>query len=115
VIESLHQTKEVGLQIKDALLRGDLSEFGALLHDHWENKKRRSGRISADCIDRWYDTARDAGAAGGKLIGAGGGGFLMVFCENGSKADVRNALAAEGLRELIYRVDDEGAKVLVNF
>ncbi len=115
VVESLHRTKAMGLEIRDALLRGDLGAFGGLLHEHWENKKRRSDRISADRVDRWYDAARDAGAAGGKLVGAGGGGFLMLFCENGSKPSVREALAAEGLRELRYRIDHDGAKVLVNF
>lgn len=115
VVESLHRTKAMGLEIRDVLLVGDLDAFGALLHEHWENKKRRSSKISGSAVDRCYDVARDAGAAGGKLVGAGGGGFLMVLCPNGSKPDVRAALAAEGLRELNYRVDDEGAKVLVNF
>jgi D-glycero-alpha-D-manno-heptose-7-phosphate kinase len=105
----------MGFVIRDALLRGDVSEFGGLLHEHWQNKKLRSGRISVANDDRWYDAARDAGAVGGKLIGAGGGGFLMLYCENGTKHDVRAALAAEGLRELSYRFDHEGAKVLVNF
>ncbi len=115
VVDSLHRTKSMGLEIRDALVRGDLAAFGGLLHEHWENKKRRSAKISASTFDRWYDVARDAGATGGKLVGAGGGGFLMVLCENGSKADVRAALGGEGLRELTYRIDDEGAKVLVNF
>jgi D-glycero-alpha-D-manno-heptose-7-phosphate kinase len=115
VIESLHRTKEMGLAIRDALLSGNLAAFGGMLHEHWENKKLRSAKISVAEVDRWYDAARDAGAAGGKLVGAGGGGFLMLFCENGSKHDVRVALAAEGLREVRYRFDLEGAKVLVNF
>jgi D-glycero-alpha-D-manno-heptose-7-phosphate kinase len=114
VLESLHQTKELGHRILDALERGALSEFGALLHEHWENKKRRSTAIAADGVDRWYAAGREAGATGGKLVGAGGGGFLLLFCENGTKADVRTAIAAEGLRELHYRIDHEGAKVLVN-
>lgn len=115
VVESLHRTKAMGLEIRDALLRGDLASFGGLLHEHWENKKRRSRKISTGVVDRWYAAARDAGAAGGKLVGAGGGGFLMLFCEDGTKQDVRSALGAEGLRELVYRIDHEGAKVLVNF
>lgn len=115
VIESLHRTKEIGLTIRDALMRGDLTTFGATLHEHWQNKKRRSAKISVGEVDRWYDAARDAGAAGGKLIGAGGGGFLMLFCQDGCRHDVRAALADEGLRELGYRFDHEGAKVLVNF
>lgn len=115
VLHSLHRTKEMGLEIRDALLHGDLAAFGAMLHEHWENKKRRSAKISVAEVDHWYDAARDAGAVGGKLVGAGGGGFLMLFCENGSKHDVRAALASEGLREVRYRFDHEGAKVLVNF
>ena len=115
VLESLHQTKEIGQRILDALERGALSEFGALLHEHWQNKKRRSADITADSVDRWYAAGREAGATGGKLVGAGGGGFLLLFCENGTKAEVRAALAAEGLRELSYRIDHQGAKVLVNF
>jgi len=115
VIESLHRTKEIGLQVKDALMRGDLAAFGHILHEHWENKKRRSSGISVGDVDRWYDTARDAGALGGKLVGAGGGGFLMLYCHNGTKQDVREALRPAGLREMEYRFDHEGAKVLVNF
>ena len=69
----------------DALERGALSEFGALLHEHWQNKKRRAAGITADGVDRWYAAGREAGAAGGKLVGAGGGGFLLLFCENGTK------------------------------
>jgi D-glycero-alpha-D-manno-heptose-7-phosphate kinase len=115
VIESLHRTKEIGLLVRDALVRGDLATFGRILHEHWQNKKRRSERISFNRVDRWYDSARDAGALGGKLVGAGGGGFLMLYCHDGTKSDVRAALASEGLRELRYRFDHEGAKVLVNF
>ncbi len=115
VLESLHRTKEMGVVIRDALTRGDLAAFGGMLDEHWQNKKRRSDRISVTDVDRWYDVARDAGALGGKLVGAGGGGFLMLYCHNGTKHDVRAALASEGLRELRYRFDNEGAKVLVNF
>jgi D-glycero-alpha-D-manno-heptose-7-phosphate kinase len=115
VLESLHRTKEMGLAIRDALLQGDVDQFGGMLHEHWQIKKRRSSAITVTEVDRWYDVARDAGALGGKLVGAGGGGFLMVYCHNGTKNDVRTALGSEGLRELIYRFDLEGAKVLVNF
>jgi D-glycero-alpha-D-manno-heptose-7-phosphate kinase len=108
-------TKEIGLRVKQALEQGDLDEFGRLLHEHWENKKRRSSRISEGKVDRWYEEARDAGALGGKLVGAGGGGFLMLYCPNGSKPGVREALSTEGLRELPYAFDFDGAKVLVSF
>ena len=115
VLDSLHVTKEIGLRVKEALEQGDLDEFGRLMHEHWENKKRRSSRISEGRVDRWYGLARDAGALGGKLVGAGGGGFLMLYCPNGSKPAVREALSAEGLRELPYAFDFDGAKVLVSF
>jgi D-glycero-alpha-D-manno-heptose-7-phosphate kinase len=115
VVDSLHFTKELGYRVKDALEKGDLDEFGLILHEHWENKKRRSGAISNPNIDRWYELARKAGALGGKVIGAGGGGFLMLYCPNGNKPGLRAALAAEGLNEMPFSFDFEGAKVVVNF
>lgn len=114
VVKSLHTTKELGLRIRGALEDGDLDAYGRLMHEHWENKKRRSGRISDAAIDRWYELALGAGAMGGKIVGAGGGGFLMVYCPSGTKGSVRNVLAEEGLREMRFRFDFEGAKVLVN-
>jgi D-glycero-alpha-D-manno-heptose-7-phosphate kinase len=115
VVDSLHRTKEMGYRVKEALEQGNIDIFGQTLHEHWENKKRRSGAISNPSIDRWYDMARKAGALGGKVIGAGGGGFLMLYCPPRNKGAVRKALAAEGLREMLYKFDYEGAKVLVNF
>ena len=102
------------LSISD-LERGDIEQFGVLMDQHWENKKRRSAQISDPRIDRWYDLAKANGAIGGKIVGAGGGGFLMLCCPNGRKAKLRAALAAEGLKEMGYDFDFEGAKVLVNF
>lgn len=115
MIESLDRTKALGFQIKAALEAGDLQTYGALLDEHWQNKKRRSSRISDPQIDHWYDVARASGALGGKIMGAGGGGFLMVFCPPAAKQAVRQALAQEGLREMPFDFDYEGAKVLVNF
>ncbi len=115
VVDSLHRTKELGYQVKAALEQGDLERFGLLLDTHWQNKKRRSGKISDPQIDRWYEMARENGALGGKLMGAGGGGFFMFYCPNHHKARVREALSAAGLREMTYDFDYEGAKVLVNF
>ena len=115
VVDSLHRTKELGYRIKEALEQGDLDRFGLLLDEHWQNKKRRSGKISDPRIDRWYEIAKENGALGGKIVGAGGGGFLMLYCPNASKGAVRHALTAEGLREMQYDFDFEGAKVLVNF
>ena len=115
VVDSLHRTKELGYSIKEALERGDLERFGLLLHEHWENKKRRSSKISDSNIDHWYGLARKNGAVGGKIMGAGGGGFFMFYCPNTYKRTVRKALAEAGLREMPYDFDFEGAKVLVNF
>ena len=115
VLESLHRTKQLGREIKAALEAGDLARFGELLDDHWENKKRRSAKISDFRIDRWYDIARDNGAVGGKLIGAGGGGFFLFYCPTGQKRQLRDAMAQEGLREMVFDFDFEGAKVLVDF
>lgn len=114
VLDSLHRTKEMGYRIREVLEAGSVDEFGHLLHEHWLNKKRRSALISDGRIDRWYEIARATGAIGGKVIGAGGGGFLMLYCPPERKADVRRALASEGLREMRYDFDHDGAKVLVN-
>jgi D-glycero-alpha-D-manno-heptose-7-phosphate kinase len=114
VLDSLHHTKEMGYRVKEYLEKGDLEKFGHLLHEHWENKKRRSAAISNPEIDAWYELAREAGALGGKLIGAGGGGFLMLYCPIRRKESVRMAMAAAGLREMPYSFDFHGAKVMVN-
>ncbi len=115
VIDSLHRTKELGYRIKEALETGDLESFGLMLDEHWQNKKRRSSKISDERLDRWYETVKRNGGLGGKIMGAGGGGFFMFFCPSQSKARIRAALAGEGLREMPYDFDYEGAKVLVNF
>ena len=115
VIESLHRTKELGYRVKEALEQGDLERFGLLLDEHWQNKKRRSTKISDPRIDRWYEMVKNGGGLGGKIMGAGGGGFFMFFCPSGSKPRIRKALAEEGLREMPYDFDYEGAKVMVNF
>ncbi len=115
VIDSLHRTKDLGLQIKEALEEGDFGRFGELMDVHWQNKKRRSGKISDPRIDRWYELARDNGAVGGKLIGAGGGGFLLLYCPSSHKGQLRKVIAEEGLREMPFDFDFEGAKVLVDF
>lgn len=114
VLDSMHRTKELGYRIKEALERGDLERFGLLLDEHWQNKKRRSARISDGKIDRWYEIARENGALGGKIMGAGGGGFFMFYCPPKHKARLRETLTASGLREMQYDFDYEGAKVLVN-
>lgn len=115
VVDSLQKTKALGYKIREALEEGDLKQFGQYLDEHWQNKKRRSNKISNPKIDSWYQLALDSGAIGGKIMGAGGGGFLMVFCHSSSsKANVRQALSNEGLREMPFDFDFEGAKVMLN-
>lgn len=114
VVESLHRTKELGLAIKESLEQGDLVAFGRLLHRHWTNKKTRSPQISDERINRIYDLAREKGALGGKLMGAGGGGFLMLLAEQSCVRRVREAVASEGIRQMPFKFDLEGAKTLLD-
>jgi D-glycero-alpha-D-manno-heptose-7-phosphate kinase len=111
IIDNLHFVKKIGLASRQALEAGDLREFGRLLHEHWEYKKRRSGSISNSSVDKWYELARTNGAIGGKLVGAGGGGFLMFYTED--RMRLRHAMTVAGLKEVRFRFDFEGSKVLV--
>jgi D-glycero-alpha-D-manno-heptose-7-phosphate kinase len=110
VLENLHFTKELGLRSKEALEGGDLAEFGRLMNAHWESKKRRSAGISNGKIDEWYNNAMCNGALGGKVIGAGGGGFLMFYA--GDKSKLRHAMREQGLKEVRFRFDFEGTRVV---
>ena len=111
VVNSLREIKDIGLEINDAISKGNLRRFGKLLDAHWESKKRLSEGISSPQIDTWYELAKRNGAIGGKISGAGGGGFLMLYCEE-NKAQLREAMRAAGLRELKFRFDFEGSKVV---
>ncbi len=113
VIDSLHQIKEIGYQTKDVLEKGKLSEFGKLLHDHWLCKKALSPKVSSKIIDSWYDLAIESGASGGKIMGAGSGGFFMFYCDKG-KEKVRQALLLKGLTELQVNFDFQGTTILTN-
>ncbi len=110
MIENLHIVKEMGLKSKEFLEEGNLRGFAELMNVHWERKKQRSGGMSNPEIDEWYDLARKNGAIGGKLIGAGGGGFLMFYTEE--KNRLRHAMIGAGLREVRFRFDFEGTKVM---
>ena len=109
--KNLHFIKELGEKSLVALESGNLLEFGELMNVHWEHKKKRSGSMSNDKIDQWYTLAMKNGAVGGKLIGAGGGGFLMFYTEN--KMKLRHALMNAGLEEIRFKFDFEGTKVVV--
>lgn len=115
VADALHQVKEIGFQIKRALETGDIGRVGQLLDQHWQHKKRLSTKVSSADVDRWYEIARNNGALGGKLMGAGGGGFFMFCCQDGRRPRLREVLSLAGLKEMRFAVDFEGSKVLVDF
>jgi len=112
MLQNLHYVKELGLRSRDALEEGDGEKFGRLMHEHWENKKKRSGGMSNPLIDQWYEVGMKHGAVGGKLVGAGGGGFLMFYARDRQK--LRQAMAGRGLKEVRFRFDFEGTKILLN-
>lgn len=111
MLENLHFVKEMGYRSQSALESGNLREFAKLMNVHWEYKKQRSGSMSNPEINRWYELAQDNGALGGKLIGAGGGGFLMFYAEE--KVRLRKAMVKAGLQEVRFRFDFEGTKGVV--
>ena len=110
MLANLHYVKDMGLRSRAALEAGDTRRFGELMHEHWEHKKRRSAGMSNPQIDAWYELGRRNGAVGGKLVGAGGGGFLMFYAENHTQ--LRQAMAEAGLEEVRFRFDFDGTKVL---
>ena len=112
MLRNLHNVKKLGYRSKEALEKGDTHLFGELMHKHWENKKRRSGGISNSLIDGWYELAMKNGAIGGKLVGAGGGGFLMFVSKDPNK--LRHTMKNEGLEEVRFRFDFEGTKVVMS-
>jgi D-glycero-alpha-D-manno-heptose-7-phosphate kinase len=112
MLRNLHYIKKLGFRSKEALESGNTVLFGELMHEHWENKKCRSKGMSNPQIDNWYDLARKNGAIGGKLVGAGGGGFLMFMAQDRNK--LRDTMAAEGLEEVRFRFDFEGTKIVMN-
>jgi D-glycero-alpha-D-manno-heptose-7-phosphate kinase len=111
IIDNLHYVKDLGLRSLKAMEAGNLQGFGTLMDEHWQQKKKRSGAMSNPQIDVWYDLAMRNGAVGGKLIGAGGGGFLLFYTED--KKRLRHAMREAGLEEVRVRFDFEGTKTLV--
>ena len=110
ITNNLHFVKELGLKSKAALEAGDLREFANLMNVHWENKKKRSKNMSNSHIDDWYQLALKNGALGGKMIGAGGGGFLMFYSED--KMTLRHAMRKAGLQEVRFQFDFHGTHVV---
>ncbi len=111
MLANLHYVKDLGLRSKDKLMAGQVCEFGALMHEHWEHKRKRSKGMSNPQIDEWYELGMKNGALGGKLVGAGGGGFLMFYAEERNR--LRHAMTKAGLEEVRFRFDFEGTKTLL--
>lgn len=111
MIDNLHYVKDLGVRTLDALEAGDTARFAELMHEHWQHKKKRSAAMSNGHIDGLYDLALANGASGGKLVGAGAGGFLMFYAEDTRR--LRSALGDAGLAELHFRFDHDGSTVLV--
>ena len=110
-VGNLREIKDIGIEIHNEIVKGNLRRFGELMDLHWQTKKRLSHGITNPQIDAWYTLARRNGAIGGKIAGAGGGGFLMLYCE-GKKQRLREAMRKAGLRELNFRFEFEGSKVV---
>jgi D-glycero-alpha-D-manno-heptose-7-phosphate kinase len=110
MLKNLHYVKELALCSRRALESGNTAEFGAIMHEHWEHKRRRTQGMSNPHIDEWYELGRQNGAIGGKLVGAGGGGFLMFYTEDHRR--LRSAMARAGLEEVRFRFDFDGTKVV---
>ena len=113
VVENLHHIKSIGQEIEKALIKNDINAFGGLIHEHWLAKRKLSSAISSPRIDYLYRLGMKNGAVGGKIMGAGGGGFL-IFCCPENRTRVRLAMEKEKLTELFYHFDMEGAKVIAN-
>jgi len=110
MVDNLHYVKELGYRSKRAFEEGNLGMFGEIMHEHWDRKRKRSTGMSNPRIDEWYELGRKAGAIGGKLVGAGGGGFLMFYAPEPQK--VRAAMAAAQLEEVRFRFDFDGTRVV---
>jgi D-glycero-alpha-D-manno-heptose-7-phosphate kinase len=113
-VEALHDVRAYAVKMRNALVGGELSHFGTLLDEAWQAKKRISQRISNERIDHLYRLARNNGALGGKITGAGGGGFLLLYCEQENQEALRLALQREGIQEMAFALDFHGAQVIVN-
>jgi D-glycero-alpha-D-manno-heptose-7-phosphate kinase len=114
VIERMHTIKKLGREVYDLLVKGDLDRYGELLHEHWTAKRKVASKMTDATLDELYDSARAAGAIGGKLMGAGGGGFFMLYVRPSDRRRVIEAMLARGLRVLKFRFDLDGARIVAN-
>ena len=113
-LEALHEIKELAYRMASSLRKGHLHAFALMLHEGWTAKKRISDKISTSHIDQLYELARRNGALGGKITGAGGGGFLLLYCRKEQQGQIRQAFAAQNVREMSFELDTLGAHVIVN-
>lgn len=113
-LQAMHDIKAIGLKIKDCLLQGDIDGLGYLMDEHWNTKKKVSTSMSNFNIDAWYELAQENGAIGGKIMGAGGGGFFVFVVKKGQRVQLKKALEASGLKYMDYKFDFEGTKILAN-
>lgn len=114
-VQRMHRIKELGHETRRILLAGDIDAYGEMLHEHWTNKRKLAASMTDPALDEHYEVARKAGALGGKLMGAGGGGFFMFYVRAPDRRRVHEALAARGLRPLRFRFDFDGARIVANF
>jgi D-glycero-alpha-D-manno-heptose-7-phosphate kinase len=110
MVDQLHYVKELGHRSRQALEQGSPKLFAEIMHEHWERKRARSSGMTNPQIDEWYELGRNAGAIGGKLVGAGGGGFLMFYAPQPDR--VRAAMLGAGLQEVRFRFDFDGTRVV---
>jgi D-glycero-alpha-D-manno-heptose-7-phosphate kinase len=114
-VERMKRIKAIGYETRDLLLKGDVDRYGDLLHEHWTNKRKLASNMTDSVIDEHYEAARKAGAIGGKLMGAGGGGFFMFYTRPAEKRRVWETLSKRGLKPLRFRFDQDGARIVANF
>jgi D-glycero-alpha-D-manno-heptose-7-phosphate kinase len=113
-LEGMHRIKDLGHEVYRLLVQGDVDRYGEILHAHWQHKRGLADSMTDPALDEIYETARRAGALGGKLMGAGGGGFFMFYARPAERRRVWEALAARGLKPLRFRFDRSGARIVTN-
>ena len=114
-VKRMHRIKELGYETRDLLLKGDVDRYGEMLHEHWTNKRKLASNMTDPVIDEHYEAARAAGAIGGKLMGAGGGGFFMFYARPADKRRLWDVMSKRGLKPLRFRFDQDGARIIANF
>ncbi|MFZ2522323.1 MAG: galactokinase [Minisyncoccia bacterium] len=113
-IKLKHEIKKIGQQIHKVFEEGDLDTFGKLMHKHWELKKKMSDKMSNDIFDEIYEKVRKQGVVGGKILGAGGGGFFLVYCRKGTQNAIKKIFSNYKMRHIPIRVDSGGTQIIVN-